>query len=355
MKRTTPPSRLEFCPFLSHLGENLLKAAGGSALTEKKGRTHVRNREWRTYIERKIPRYYKIYEQIYDDPLVRVTQIAKKSEIARSTVSRDIMDMCNLSIMGGPAIALKPAQNYHLYVRLLKFEHPVAAFKCFSRFPSVMTTSLSSGEWNLMLISRNMSNLSELEGFRKEFYHGVKGVTCVPKVTTLDWELSMKKIQDAISSPEEKSFLYSKVPKIPWKEKEWTLYDKFRENVRVKAESILKECRIRREWYSKWIVQLTGFANVCTVFYPKGFDRYFALDFLFESEYQKQLTDVLGMLPSSSIFFSVGEYLLARLFFLNNKEKDDLLCLIFQLGCEKYYTRYYQAVPVSPGLQELMI
>jgi hypothetical protein len=323
-------------------------------LTEKK-ETHARNREWRTYIKRRIPRYYRIYEQIYDDPLVRVTQIAKKSEIARSTVSQDIMDMYDLSIMGGPAIALKPAQNYHLYVRLLRFEHPVAASKCFSRFPAVMTTSLSSGEWNLMLVSRDMLGLSELEGFRKEFYHGAKGVTCVPKVVTLDWELSMKKIQHAISSPEEKSFLYSKVPEIPWKEKEWTLYGRFRENIRVKAESILKECRIRRELYSKWIVKLTEFANVCTVFYPRGFDKYLAFDFLFESEYQKQLTDVLGMLPSSSIFFSVGEYLLARLFFLNNKEKDDLLYLIFQLGCENYYTRYYQAVPVSPGLQELMI
>jgi len=50
-------------------------------------------------------------------------------------------------------------------------------------------------------------------------------------------------------------------------------------------------------------------------------------DSLFDSVYQKQLTDILGMLLCTSMFFSVGEYLFARLSVVNKKEKDDFFLL----------------------------
>ncbi len=111
--------------------------------------------------------------------------------------------------------------------------------------------------------------------------------------------------------------------------------------------NILKECHIRYERYRKWFSHLPEFANMYTAFYPWGLEKYFMFDFLFKSEYQKQLADILGMLPSTSIFFSVDQYLLARLALLNKKEKDDLFSLILHLGEKGYFTDLYQAAVVS--------
>ncbi|MBU7046179.1 MAG: hypothetical protein HXS54_07040, partial [Theionarchaea archaeon] len=70
-------------------------------------------------------------------------------------------------------------------------------------------------------------------------------------------------------------------------------------------------------------------------------------DFLFRTEYQKQLADILGMLPSTSLFFSVGPYLMARLSLLSKNEKDELFSFIYSLGEEGYFTDFHQASVVS--------
>jgi len=61
------------------------------------------------------------------------------------------------------------------------------------------------------------------------------------------------------------------------------------------------------------------------------------------SLYQKQLAHILGMLPSTSLFFSVGEHLFARLCVLTRKEKDDLFSVIFQLREEGFFKSFFYA------------
>ena len=55
-------------------------------------------------------------------------------------------------------------------------------------------------------------------------------------------------------------------------------------------------------------------------------------------DYHTQLKDLLGMLPSTSFFFSVTDYIFARLSFLNKEEQDDVLSLIEKMGKEGFYT-----------------
>ncbi len=71
------------------------------------------------------------------------------------------------------------------------------------------------------------------------------------------------------------------------------------------------------------------------------------IDFLFRSEYQKQLVDILGQLPSTSVFFSVDDYLFARLSVLNVLERKLLFFFIFQLQKRGFLTDFYQAAVIS--------
>ena len=301
----------------------------------------------RISIEKRLPKYHKIYGQIYEDPSIPLYQIMKNTGISRSTVSRYLIEMYDLSIIKGPLIFVKPAQNYHQYVTFLKFEHPLLAYQGFKGFPSLLSRSLAVGGWNIMLVCEKIMNFSSLKGFRECILQGAKGVTYLPKVTSFDWKTALEKMYSSLSPPREKSSLYHEIPCNHWEKKEWILATEFKHNIRTLAMPILKENNIRFERYQKWFSCLPEYAHIYTAFYPYGLEQYFVFDFLFRTEYQKQLADILGMLPSTSLFFSVGSYLMARLSLLSKNEKDELFSFIYNLGEEGYFSDFHHASVVS--------
>jgi hypothetical protein len=113
---------------------------------------------------------------------------------------------------------------------------------------------------------------------------------------------------------------------------------------------VLKECNIRYEHYKPWVTQLPCHASISTAFYPHGVDHYFSVDFLFHTHYHTQLADILGMLPATSVFFSVGDYLFARISFLDKTQEQDLFTFIYQLGDHGFYTRFHSAAVLSPSV-----
>ncbi len=296
-----------------------------------------------------LPKHYRIYEQICENPLIPSYQISKNTGICRSTISRYIINMYEHSLIKGPMIFVKPARNCHHYAVFLKFENPMEAFKNFQGFPHVISRTLASGSWNLLLVCEKLIDFSELKGFQNCIIQDAKSITYVPKVVSLEWETSLQKIHSVMTPPNQKTTLYEEISHNPWNRKQWTLYHHFKHNIRTPVMPVLKQCQVKFEQYQEWFSELPEVAYIQTAFYPQGVENYFIFDFLFQSEYQKQLTNILGMFPSSSIFFSVGKYLLARVFLLNKKEKDDLFVLVFQLGEKGFFTDVHQTVVVSTG------
>ncbi len=190
-------------------------------------------------------------------------------------------------------------------------------------------------------------DFSEMKGFQNCIIQDAKSITYVPKVVSLDWETSLQKIHNVMTPPNQKTTLYEEIAHNPWDKKQWALYHHFKHNIRAPVMPILKQCQVKFEEYQEWFSELPEIANIQTAFYPQGVENYFIFDFLFQSEYQKQLANILGMLPSSSIFFSVGKYLLARIFLLDRKEKDDLFMLVSKLGKEGFFTDVHQTIVVA--------
>ncbi len=300
-------------------------------------------------LEKRLPRYHLIYEEVHENPFIPIYQITKRTGISRSTVSRYLEEMYEHSILKGPMLFLNPAENYHEYAAFVRFENPSTVYEDFKGFSYVTSRNLCLGEWDLMLTCEKMFNFSLLKGFKKCVYQGVKGVTYASKVTSLNWETSMEKIKDSLNPPEEKTSLYEEIPHNPWNEKEWTLYHRFKDNVRVLVMPVLRECDTRFEHFQKWFKTIDDFTRAYCGFYPYGYENYFRAHFLFRSDYQRQLSVILGLLPSTSHFFSLGDYLFSEVCFLNKKEQDDLFSVIYQLGEKGYFTHFYQSSLMSKG------
>ncbi len=294
-----------------------------------------------------LNRYFQIYEQIYQDPFIPLQQITKNTKVSRSTVSRYIAKMYKLSILQGPSISMKPAENYHQYAYFLLVNDPLTVYRRFKGFPGLISKNLTAGSWNLLVIFNRLMDLSVLNGVRKCIVKGVKGVTHLSKVGGLDWDESIQNMKTAV--PGEKCTLYEEGPELLWKEEEWVLFDQFKHNIRKKTMPVLKKVNIKYEQYQKWVSQLHEVSLVQPAFFPLQQKNYFFFDFLFQSEYHKGLANVLGMLPSTSFFFSVGEYLLARLSFVDKKQRDDLYFIIKELVQKEYITQWWHAMVISSG------
>jgi hypothetical protein len=201
------------------------------------------------------------------------------------------------------------------------------------------------------VISEEVIDFSGSGRSEKCIHQGRKGVTSLSKVANVDWGQSLESIHSALSSPTKKSILYEEIPAINWNTREWTLYDKFKYNVRAEAEPILKDCEISYQQYQTWLTQLSEVAVIQPAFYPQELDNYSLIDFLFQSQYQKQLATIFGMLPSTSLFFSAGDRLFVRVFVPN---KNDLASLILELETKGYFTEVYhsKAVLASGGFDE---
>jgi hypothetical protein len=297
-------------------------------------------------ILKRLGKFLEIYQRVYEEPFLPRYRIGEKTGIARSSVSRYFVEMYEHSILHGPYICLKPAANHHQYVSLLKFCDPFNTYRQFKGFPGVISRRLSCGSWNLSLICENMMDFSQLKGYQQTVYQGVKGTTLLSRLAFINWDQAVEEIS-RVSSPEKKTRLYKEVGDLPWGDKEWTLFNYFKYNARKKSRYILGTSKIHYSHYLKWMKHLHEFAEIYPAFYPYGSDNYFVLDFLFTSAYHEQLAEVLGMLPSTSIFFSMGKYLFARLSVLDNKQKDELLYLIGGLKQKGYYTACDSVLPVS--------
>jgi DNA-binding Lrp family transcriptional regulator len=297
------------------------------------------------FTEKKLEDYHRIYEELYREPTESVQKIAQNTGIPKNTVSRYLAEMYESSVLRGPAIFLKPAENYYQYVYFLAVKDPLSAYERFAGSHNVISVSVECGQWNSLVISEKVVDFSGLKGSEKCILQGRKGVTSLSKVTCLDWDQSLESISSVLSPPPKKSMLYEEIPVINWTTKEWTLYEKFKHNVRAEAEPILKECEISYDQYQKWLAELPEVAVIQPAFYPEGLDNYSLIDFLFRSQYEEQLTTVLGMLPSTSVFFCVGDYLFARLSVPNKREKN-LISLISKLKEKGYFTEYHQSTAV---------
>lgn len=217
-----------------------------------------------------------------------------------------------------------------------------------------MAMYVGVGNWNLVLVSNTCIGYSDIEGYQKCILQGIKGATFLSKVKTLDFDESMKKMHEILYPPDKKSFLSSKIPSIVWEDWEWALYHEFKCNVRTPSAPILERLKIPQDKYKKWVSSLSD-AVIQAGFYPLGINKYNTVDILFESEYQKQVTDILGMLPSTSVFFSVGQYLLTRLSFLTREEMKELYTFIYNMKNQGFFTDFSSAVITESCPQNLLV
>jgi DNA-binding Lrp family transcriptional regulator len=300
--------------------------------------------------KKQLENYYKIYEQICDDSRVPLHEIAKRTGLSRNTVSKYLKEMYDKTIMIGPFLEMKPTQTYKEYVYFMNFEDPQKIFEGLKGFPHIVDHALTFGDWNILVITNELLDFSQLIEFENVVYRGVKYCYHEPLALQTAWGESFKNINEKIQHfahrvlDDEESKL---APALPWGPDEWKLFFAFRDNTRKNITSILRKIGVSYDVYRKWLKDVETYCTTHTGFYPQGYQTYQHHCLLVSTRYKKSVNSLLSLFPTTSVFMEVSDHVLVIVDVMYSCVIRNLICIVYDMDTIKMIRELRKAQIIS--------
>jgi hypothetical protein len=149
----------------------------------------------------KLERCHRIYEQVYQDSLMPVYEIARNANLARNTVSKYLHEMLNQTSLLGPYLRMKATPTYREYVYLTNFSDPKRKFTALSCFPPVLDVVHTFGDWNTLLVTNQPLDITRMYGFQDLVLSEQKYSTITPKTEFISWKAAFAKASMILEDP----------------------------------------------------------------------------------------------------------------------------------------------------------
>jgi len=280
---------------------------------------------------KRLKKYYRIFEQMYEGPLVSIYDISQNTGISRNTVSHYVKEMYVQGIVCGPYLRMRPAGTYKEYVYLMNFSDPWLAFNGLKGFPHVLYHAMTFGDWNTMVVTDRLLDFSQLAGFETMVNQGIRYCSFTPKPEYQTWDESFKKVYEQVEQftpvPEYRKRLLTF---LDWGPDEWTLFYRF--NVMRKVITpALREINVKYEVYTKWMKTLDNYCTVHTGFYPEGYQNYLCYCLFVSTDYEHSVTSLFSQFPATPFIMELDTQLLIFTHVYSPTVKSKLFCLLYDM------------------------
>ncbi|MBU7038649.1 MAG: hypothetical protein HXS52_12025 [Theionarchaea archaeon] len=279
-----------------------------------------------------LERCHRIYEQLYQDPLMPAHMIAHNSGLSRNTVSKYLREMLVQAMLLGPSLRMKPTPTYKEYVYLATFSDPKKTFTALSCFPSVLDVVHTFGDWTTLLITYQPLDIPRMYGFQDLVLSECKYATITPKTEFTSWNAAFAKTSKILEDPGPPSRLKRELaPHLDWGEDQWKIYSIFNSHMRKIVTTSLQRVLVRYETYVEWKEDLDRHCTVHTGFYPRSYGQYTGHWFLFSSSYESLLVKIFSCLPVTPCIMETGHHLLVSVTTISSSALKRLTDLIVDM------------------------
>jgi len=298
--------------------------------------------------DKRLESYYRIFEQIYENPVISIYDISQNTRLSRNTVAKYLEEMYANGIMYGPYIRMKSAATYKEYVYLMNFSDPWKVFHELRAFSHVVYNAVTFGDWNTLVVTNKSLDFSQLAGFENVVKQGVRYCSYTPKVGYMTWDESFERVYEQLNrfSPLQKEYKNRQSTSLTWEEDQWKLYHTFN-FMRKKIVSLLRKINVGYEIYTKWMKSLDNNCTIHTGFYPEELKTYLSYCFLFYTDYEESVRSVFSCFPTTSFIIEVDKQLLVFTHITSSEVKRKLICLIYDMKTKKMIKGFRQAVALS--------
>lgn len=256
----------------------------------------------------KMDVYYSIYEQLLVDERISLAAMSKSVGLARNTVTSHFDYMLRAEIIRPPSMRLRMFEDLREYAYFLKFDRPLRVFQELSQHPNVIYCCLASGAFDMAVIANAPLDIENHPQLRKSLVHGMRGDYLVSHVPRTTYEEAFSRIKRVL---EEDNLERSRIPmdfpkqEIVWTDLEWRLFYDLKYDMRRTFTDIVKKHKISKWLFYQCYEHIKKNCVKVIPFYPHRRPNYTDLYFALETDYEKQLVDLLMQFPSSSLFFKV--------------------------------------------------
>ena len=289
--------------------------------------------------------YYKIYEQIYENPWISLYDIAVNTKLSRNTVSKYLKEMYSQSIIVGPHLYVNPSTNCKEHVYLLNFDSPLDSYEELKQHPHVIYHGVTCGDWNTVVITDKFLDFSQFTGFETIVHRGIKGFSYTPKVVNTTWREGFETANTLIGDFTPGHRDPCNPPHfLPWGKDEWTLFSAFKDDLRKKVIPTLKDINIRYDIYTKWLKTVKTNCTILTRYYPQGYLEYMSHLVLVSSDYRAAVTEVLESFPAPSVITETDDSLLVSFNTPSPAITRNLFCTLYDMKVKTMIKKFKKAV-----------
>lgn len=293
--------------------------------------------------------YFKIFEQIFEEPTMSIYDISQNSGLSRNTIAKYLNEMYERGVLVGPQMRMKPAPNYREYMYLMNFRNPFQVFEGLKQFPHVLYHVMTFGEWNVMVVTDRPLDFSKLVGFESMVKQGIRGRSYTPQVECRSWNEGFKKSYEQVTQfmpARAEAKERTAAPFLDWEEDEWMLFHTFKYNMRKKVTPTLRRIKVRYEVYGKWIEDLPDHATIHVGFYPEGYENYITYCFLISSDHEDAVRQLFSSFPTTPFVVEVGDHLMVFINMVSSRMTRWLFCTIYDMKRKEMIKGFNQAVAV---------
>lgn len=264
----------------------------------------------RTTLEQRKRQFRAIYDILYENPRIFALDLSLLLHMNRHVVTNRLEEAFNSGYVLLPHLRKRSFKNLREYMCIAHCNHSMRTYIQYVEDTNVIYHAKLLGYFNFWVTSKEKVAIDGeviAEGYRSDYY-----VAHAPDHT---WERAVGIIHKKIEVFDPADYVprgYIKThfdEMADWDTEFEMLYRECKYNLRKKETPIRTKYLISAGKMRKWYQKFPEYCTVVTRYFPDGFSAYDSHLFMFETDYEDFIVDLFSELPSSSIFFKVGNKL----------------------------------------------
>ncbi len=260
--------------------------------------------------------HHNIYEQVLEDERISLTSMARNLGLARNTVTSHYTYMLENEILFNPTMRLKIFDDLREYFYYLKLEKPLRVYQELEHNPHVLYHCLTSGAFDMVVLADSPIDFESHPNFKECLLQGPRSNYYLPHVSRNAYKESFQKMKTKV---EEDQIVRSSLPieflprQIKWTDLEWKLFYDLKYNMRRTFTEIVKKHGISKWLFYRSYERIKENCVKVLAFFPHKRRNYSEFYFVFKTDYEESLKDLLLQLPCASMIAKVDSYIVVWL------------------------------------------
>lgn len=259
-------------------------------------------------------KYRRIYELFFETPRIPENSITKTVGGNSFTTKNRVKEATEKGYVSFPQIRKRSYANTKEYICFLRRKNAFQLFKQFITDDRFNYHAQITGFCDLWLKSRERIDIGDslIEGYSSDFY-----VSCAPHQS---WDISIQKMKKKVKTFDKKEYTPQEIIKTRWDEYvDWppeydVLFTYFKYNVRNPITPVMKEHHIPSDTISQFLEDLPRLCTISVAYYPETIFAYDPYLYLVETDYEDFIIELFSELPTTSMYFKVGNNLFILLY-----------------------------------------